>query len=224
MRNRLLIIFSILCLVSYATTSLSKDEAHDHAGEEKHDDHKAEAHDEHADHDEHKEEEKEHSEDEHGDEHAHGDEHSNEDKDEHGHEKETKSAGHGDHDDHGEEEEEQSSSIGPEKGITEKSENGFKLSAEAIKTMEIQMKPVGSSSISIDKNTLVLVKDEKTVFRVREGWIKRVPVKVLAKSNGIYSISSDSLKSEDQIIVHGTGFLRIAEVFATEGASHGHSH
>jgi len=90
--------------------------------------------------------------------------------------------------------------------------------------MEIQMKPVGSSNISIDKNTLVLVKDEKTVFRVREGWIKRVPVKVLTKSGGIYSITSNSLKSEDQIIVHGTGFLRIAEVFATEGASHGHSH
>ncbi len=166
--------------------------------EEKHNEHEEKSHDEHADH----------GEEEHANEDQHEDEH----------------AGHDDHDDHGEEKE-SSSSVGPEKGITAKGENGFKLSTEAIKTMEIQLKSVGSSSLlSIDKNTLVLVKDEKSVFRMREGWIKRVPVKILNKSNGIYSITSEAIQTGDQIVVHGTGYLRIAEVFAAEGASHGHSH
>lgn len=130
---------------------------------------------------------------------------------------------HKDGDSHGEEAEE-SSGVGPEKGITEKSKDGFKLSSEAFKTMDIQTKAFTGAVLSIDKKTLVLVKDEKSVFRLRDGWILRVPVQILSKTSSGYTISSASLKSGDQVVTEGMGFLRIAEVFASEGASHGHSH
>lgn len=156
-------------------------------------------------------EEHSHQEDSHDEEnHTATDDH-DEHKDDHKHED-----GHGDH--------ESSSVVGHDKGITEKSENGFKLSSEAIKSMEIKTQTIQGSKLSIDKKTLVSVKDEKSVFRIRDGWIKRIPVQILNHNQGLYNVTSTLLQVGDQIVIQGTGFLRTAEIFATEGASHGHSH
>lgn len=150
---------------------------------------------------------------EHEEEAGHKDEPKDEHKDDHEGEHKDESADNHD---------EVSSSIGPDKGITEKGDHGLKLSSEAIKVMEIRMQAWTVGGVLIDRMTMVFVKDEKSVFRVRDGWIKRVPVQVLKRTGSSFFINSSELKDGDQIVNHGTGFLRIAEVFATEGATHAH--
>lgn len=120
--------------------------------------------------------------------------------------------------------EESSTTVGPDKGITEKAEAGFKLSTEAIKTMEIKSVPYAGGNLNLPVKALVQIKDEKTVFRIRDGWIKRVSVQVLQKGTDSFSITSKSFRDTDQIVTEGVGFLRISEIFSEEGASHGHSH
>jgi hypothetical protein len=144
-------------------------------------------------------------------------------EDDHGHEEGEKQA-HTEGDSHDEHEEEASSTVGPDKGITEKAEAGFKLSAEAMKTMEIKSVPYAGGSISLPAKAIVQIKDEKSVFRIRDGWIKRTSVQVLQKNPDSLVISSKGFRDADQVVVEGAGFLRISEIFSEEGASHGHSH
>lgn len=160
--------------------------------------------------------EKETSQSDHKDEHGHEDEHAHEEghSDDHGDE-------HGDEHGH---EEESGSSVGPDKGITEKAEAGFKLSPEAVKTMGIQTQEFSGGSLLVPVETIVSIKTEKTVFRLRGGWYKRVKIEVASKSAHGIVIKSTSFRDGDQIVLLGAGFLRIAEIFAEEGASHSHAH
>lgn len=155
----------------------------------------------------HDHDESEVKEDEHGHNHAENDEHS----DEHGHS-----------DDHGGEEE--NGAIGPDKGITAKSANGFKLSQEAIKSFALKTEPLNSETVETSEGSLVTIKDFKGVYRVRDQWIKRVPVKVLSKKNNRLTIEVSERAAGDQIVTQGAGFLRGAELVVEEGVSHGHSH
>lgn len=143
--------------------------------------------------------------------HAHEEEkhaHQDEDKHEHGHAEDSH----------------QDESAAAGKGVIAKSEAGFKLSAEAIKTMGLITKNYAGSSMSIPKTALVTIKNEKSVFRVRDEWHHRVPIEILRKTSDGYLISSKDLQAKDLIVIGGTGFLRTAEIFAEEGASHSHSH
>lgn len=159
-----------------------------------------------------------HKEDKHTEEekgHDHKDEAEHKEGDEHAH-------GEGEHGD--EHEEESSSAVGPDKGITEKAEAGFKLSTEAVKTMQIKSIAYSGGNITLPLKALVQIKDEKTVFRIRDGWIKRVSVQILQKHSDSLNITSKNFRDTDQIVTEGAGFLRISEIFSEEGASHGHSH
>jgi hypothetical protein len=138
-------------------------------------------------------------------------------KDEHGHED-----GHSD--EHGHDEEEAGGSVGPDKGITEKAEAGFKLSPEAIKTMGIQTKNFSGGAFLVPAEAIVAIKTEKTVFRLRGGWFKRVKIEIASKNPQGVTLKTTSFRDGDQIVLVGTGFLRIAEIFAEEGASHSHAH
>ena len=130
--------------------------------------------------------------------------------------------GHEDHDD--EKEEESSSAVGPEKGITEKSRLGFKFSPEAQKTIGYKTAPFSGVTFTADKDTLVRIKSEKSIYRIRDGWIKRIPTQVMSSTGETVTLKSTDLKAGDQIIVTQTGYIRIAEIFSDGGASHGHSH
>lgn len=158
--------------------------------------------------------------------HEHEDDHKNESghkEDEHGHEDEHSDEGEHAHGDEGHEEE-GGGSVGPDKGITEKAEAGFKLSPESIKTIGIQTKAYSGGLLQLPLEAIVTMKTEKTVFRLRSGWYKRVKIEILNKNPQTTSIKSTSFRDGDQIVITGTGFLRIAEIFAEEGASHSHSH
>ncbi len=161
------------------------------------------------------------------DEHDHAAENKADKKDEdgHAHEEGEKDDEHAGHDDHGEKgEEESSTTIGPDKGIIEKAEAGFKLSPEAIKTINIKTQAITGKNLNFPIRALVQIKDEKSVYRMRNGWIKRVPIQVTKKDGNTFTAQTSSLQDGDQIVTDGTGFLRITEIFAEEGASHSHSH
>lgn len=129
------------------------------------------------------------------------------------------------HDDgHDEHEDEGGSAVGPGKGITEKSALGFRLSPEAIKTFELKFQPLDKGILEVPANGLVEVKSDRFVYRVREGWIRRVSVKLIRKNSRSVVMQVPDAQPGDQVIVGGTGFVRTAEMVAEEGVSHGHSH
>lgn len=147
----------------------------------------------------------------------HGDEHGHDEKEE-GHEH-----GHGHGDKHGEEE---NSQIGPGKGIVSASEDeGIQISPQAEKNFEIQRVKVPSQiQFDLPKSAVVTAGTEVNLYRYREGHYKRIDFDLVAKSNGKVTVKSKDLKVGDEVVVQGTGLLRIAEIAAFGGAPEGHSH
>jgi len=133
-----------------------------------------------------------------------------------------KESGHGDH----EESAEENPQVGEGKGITAASpEQGFKLSNPAIKNFEIEtFKIQNVKSITISKKAIVTAGDEVNIFRLRDGFFKRIDFDVIKKEATQITIKSKDLKISDEIVINGTGFLRIAEIAAFGGAPEGHSH
>ena len=144
-------------------------------------------------------------------------------KKEDGHEENEESHEHGKSDEHGEHEE--SAQVGPDKGILEASESeGFKLSPEAEKNFGLSRVKVSSESIELPKSAIVTAVAEVNVFRYRKGFYKRVDFSEVNRSQDKVRIRSKDIKPGDEIVVHGLGFLRIAEIAAFGGAPEGHSH
>jgi len=142
-------------------------------------------------------------------------EHKDPEKDEHGHEE----AEH-------EHEEEGGSAVGPEKGITEASEqDGIKLSPEAIRNFEIKTQKLsGSSPWTLPSSARLLALEESNLYRVRNGYFKRIDFNLLKGNQSQITIKSNELMVGDEIVTNGVGFLRIAELTAFGGAPEGHSH
>lgn len=122
------------------------------------------------------------------------------------------------------EEAESSPAVGPDKGILEKGEGGIKLSPEAIKSFELKMQNISTQASEYPRATLVEVKNEQFVYQFREGWIKKIAVKVIRKNKNTVILEIPLVKAGDKVIVEGTGFVRVSELIAEEGVSHGHSH
>lgn len=121
------------------------------------------------------------------------------------------------------EHEEASENVGPDKGILEKSEaDGIKLSKEAIETMLIKTMDVSSQQVSIPFSSLVRIKDEKYVYRLRNGWFKRIEIQILQKVGKSLIVKTSDFVTGDKIVVEGLGFLRTSEIFSEEGAAHSH--
>lgn len=166
------------------------------------------------DHDKHEQEKTEESHSEEEKDHDHGDGGKHDEKEEH--------AGHDEEEGHGHGEEEGGSNIGPDKGITEKADAGIRLSPEAYRTFGLQVQSASKGALKIPTPAIVSIKNEKTVYRLRSGWFKRVKIQILKTNSKTTEISSQSFRDDDQIVVEGVGFLRVAEIYAEEGASHSH--
>lgn len=138
------------------------------------------------------------------------------DHDEHGHEED------GDHEEGGAHEEEGGAKVGPDKGITEKGENGFKLSKEATAAFNLKFGIASDLAMELPKSTIVHIKNGKFVYRVRDGWIQRIPINVVFQSESGVKIQSSELNGNDKIVTFGTGFIRGAELILLEGATHSH--
>ena len=132
------------------------------------------------------------------------------------------SENHSEPDEHGESEE--NSQVGPTKGILEASEtDGIKLSGEAEKNFGIDRIKVSSSEvIELPRSAIVRAVAEVNVFRYRNGFYKRIDFLLLNRSEDKIRISSKELKTGDEIVTRGLGFLRVAEIAAFGGAPEGH--
>ncbi len=210
-------ILAILITLFYSLTPAfaQKDEhGHEHKENESHVKNTNEKHADEGEHSDHEgEEDHEHKEGEE----SHADHEDHEEHDDHGEEGE----GHA----HGDEEEEEGSSVvGPDKGILEKGKEGFKLAPEAMKTFELKTEDIRAKVTEIIRPALVEIKNDKFIYRLRDGWIKKVSVKVLKKDNLKVTVDISQFKDGDQIIINGVGFVRTAELVAEEGVAHGHSH
>jgi len=155
------------------------------------------------------------------DDHSKEGEHKDEKEEAHGDE-------HGEHkegEEHGEESEE-NAQVGKDKGILEANkEKGFKLSPEAEKNFSvIKVKVVSAISIEIPKSAVVTSAMEVNLYRLRDGFYKRIDFKIKSTNSTSMTISSDELTANDEIATTGLGFLRISELAAFDGAPAGHSH
>lgn len=141
---------------------------------------------------------------------------------------------HGDHDEHGEgekhaghdEEGEENPQVGADKGIVEANkEKGFKLSPEAEKNFSVKkLKVTKSQNIEIPKGALVTSGVEINLYRLRDGFYKRIDFTTITTKVDSLIINSKELSQNDEIALSGLGFLRISEISAFEGAPEGHSH
>lgn len=164
--------------------------------------------------------------------HAKGEQH------DHGDSSESEKDGDHDHDhDHGGEEgsnakaaehkhEEGNDNVGPDKGIVEASEeNGIKLSKEAFGNFGIKTQKLsGAGPWTVPSSARLFSGEEINLYRVRDHFIKRIDFKTIKASAGAVTIQTSELKTGDEVVVNGIGFLRIAELVAFGGAPEGHSH
>lgn len=152
--------------------------------------------------------------------HAHEKTSDEEHKDDGGHHEE-----HEDHE-HGEDEEESGGSVGPEKGITEASEeHGIKLSNEAIKSFDLKTISLsGPGPWAVPDSAKMDALEERNIYRFRNGFYKRIDFTILNQTDGQMTIKSKDILAGDEIVTAGVGFLRISELAAFGGAPEGHSH
>jgi hypothetical protein len=134
------------------------------------------------------------------------------------------------HEEHGEEgkhaRDEGDSQVGPEKGILEASESeGIKLSPEATKNFELETQSLsGQGPWSVPASARLLAGEEVNLFRVRNGFYKRVDFFLKSKTEERLIVTSRDLRAGDFVVTKGIGFLRISEITAFGGAPEGHSH
>ena len=119
-----------------------------------------------------------------------------------------------------------SEQVGPDKGITAADEHeGIKLSSEAEKNFEIKkIKVSDRKAVEIPKSAVVTAGTEVNLYRVREGFFKRVDFDVIRKNSASLIVKSADLKAGDEVVTAGVQFVRFAELAAFGGEIEGHSH
>lgn len=142
-------------------------------------------------------------------------------EDEHGH------GGHEEHEhehEHGHEEE--VNNVGPNKGVTEASENlGFVLKDKVASNFAIQRQTLtGKGPFVVASQAILYSGLEKQVFRFRGKHWKAVDVTIIKRTVTNVTISSKELAPGDSIASSGVGFLKIIEQSVFGPAIEGHVH
>lgn len=210
--NKIILLAFIYILTSQVVIANEKESHEGH-------DHKKKEHKDHKDHNDHDHKKETH------DDHDHGKEgHSKHEKNHKGH-NDHKEDSHDDHSGHDDHDEHSSKAVGKGKAIEVVDEkNGFKLSKEAIKTLKLKLQNVDGDEFLIDKSTLVVSKELKGLYRFRGGFFKFHPVELKKEVDGKYLVKVPGVEFGDQIVVNGTGLLRVTDVYSTDTAEYGHSH
>jgi hypothetical protein len=104
----------------------------------------------------------------------------------------------------------------PQKAVLESSqEKGLRLSEKALQTLEVASIPSSTKSIhGVLNDSLVHFQDQVGIYRLRDGWYKLIPVKVLESGAARSSVASDELRPGDRVVTHGTALLRVTEMAA----------
>lgn len=123
-----------------------------------------------------------------------------------------------------EDKDEANPAVGPDKGITDANEkDGFKLSKEAKEKFQIMsQKYTGEKSVTVARTGIFFGLQENNLFRIRNGFYKRVDFNVIAKTPSQWTISSSELQLGDEIVTNGVGYLRIVEIQAGGGIADEH--
>ena len=110
-------------------------------------------------------------------------------------------------------EEEGGAKVGPGKAVlAADAKDGMRLSEAAIKRLGLAFQDAKRGETQeVPPQTLVVSKEETSVYRLRGGWIKRVEVRVQSRSTRSVKIQSEDLKPGDRVVVSGAPFLRTAE-------------
>lgn len=92
-------------------------------------------------------------------------------------------------------------------------EDGFKLSEQALKTLDIKFQALKGEKIwTVPSTAIVHLKHTSGVYRRYDGWISYVLVSVTKRNENDVQITSSDLESGDEIATTGTHFLRMTEV------------
>jgi len=212
--------FLLSALIIILSAAIFSEESHKENNGHKHVKKVKAGHASHKDHDESEEGHGDHKEEGHGDhkEEGHGD-HKEEGHGDH------KEAGHSDHKEEGHDDHGGGKAIGKGKAVEEVDEvKGLKLSKEAIKTLKLKLLNVDGDEFTIEKTTLVTSRESKGVYRFRGGFFKLLPVETIKEVNGKYLVKVKGVDFGDQIVINGTGLLRIADVYSTDSAEYSHAH
>ncbi len=123
------------------------------------------------------------------------------------------------HEEHGE-----NPGVGPTKGITAANElEGIKLSPEAIKNFELKtLKLSGTGPWIVPLSAKVLTGEERHLFRLRNGFYRKVDFSILSEDAKEMKMTSKDLKKDDEVVIHGVPFLRTAEISAFSGVPDEH--
>jgi hypothetical protein len=109
-------------------------------------------------------------------------------------------------------------------GATDVSDD-FQLSPEAVKNFELKTwKLQGRGPWPVSNRAIVHSGEETNLYRLRDGFFKRVDFQIVKKSDDRLFVASKDLREGDEIVVSGLGFLRIVELAAFGGVSESHSH
>ena len=110
-------------------------------------------------------------------------------------------------------------SANPNAAIQAFCDEGIKLSEKAEKTIGLKTEAAkGNGPIfEVPLKSLVYHQSEIGIYRQREEWFKLIDVEVLSKTGSTVKVKSAELKSDDQIVIDGAAFLRVAEISAKSG-------
>lgn len=104
--------------------------------------------------------------------------------------------------------------VGPGQAVESYDEHdGLKLSAKALKTLNIKtIKMTVDANATVPKSALVNVKEDKSIYILRDGLFKFVTVKINSSDTENSKITTPDLKSGDEIVVSGAPLLRVAHI------------
>jgi hypothetical protein len=94
----------------------------------------------------------------------------------------------------------------------------MRLSPEEIQTIGPRVVRWEGGPILIPYKALVRVKDSKSIFRLRAGWYKRISAVIVSRAGESVTVLAADLRTGDEVVVSGLGFLRTAEVGSQAGA------
>lgn len=104
-------------------------------------------------------------------------------------------------------------------------EEGFELSEVAQRNFGVKTQKLeGSGPWPVSSTAVVRSNEEVNLYRFRDGRFFRVDFEIVSQSPEQLKVLSQDLQAGDAVVLQGIGFLRIAEIAASGGVEHGHSH
>ena len=109
----------------------------------------------------------------------------------------------------------------PHAAIESSPEKGIRLSAAALKSLEVGTEPIGArrETYQIPAGALIYSQDRVGVYRMRDGWFKLIKVVLLGRPAARATVRTAEFKPGDRVATRGVALLRVAEM-DIEGGSH----